>query len=147
MKQKTNLQREQKRFASFVLVGGFAALVNILARIVASNFMNFQIAVVLAYLIGMVTAFTLSRLYVFDRTGRSVREELTKFTIVNMVALGQVWAVTMLLNYYVLPAIGWTFHPELFAHVAGVASPVFTSYLGHKHFSFRSSPPKKPMDE
>lgn len=41
------------------------------------------------------------------------------------------------LAYYVLPSLGITgFAPEI-AHAAGVAFPVFTSHLGHKHWSFR----------
>lgn len=41
------------------------------------------------------------------------------------------------LAYYVLPGVGVTrFAPEI-AHAAGVVFPVFTSYFGHKHWSFR----------
>jgi len=39
--------------------------------------------------------------------------------------------------YYLLPIAGVTqWAPEI-AHAVGVAVPVFTSYLGHKKFSFR----------
>lgn len=130
---------EQKRFLMFLITGGFAALVNVVARVLLSNIMSFQFAVIVAYLIAMVTAYALSRWFVFEASGRSVTEELGKFAIVNLVAIIQVWLVTMASNYYVLPAIGWTFQRELVAHFIGVASPVFTSYLGHKHFSFRGA--------
>jgi putative flippase GtrA len=43
----------------------------------------------------------------------------------------------MLLAYYVLGWLGITrFVPEI-AHAVGVAVPVFTSYLGHKRWSFK----------
>lgn len=127
---------ERMRFMKFIITGGFAALVNVGVRILLSLVMSYEMAVVVAYLIAMVTAYILSRLFVFEKSGRSVGEELTKFTLVNVVALVQVWLVTMALNYYVLPWMGWTFYRETVAHLCGVASPVFTSYFGHKYFSF-----------
>jgi len=135
---------ERKRFLVFLLTGGFAAGVNVLARVLLSTFLSFQVAVVVAYLSAMLTAYALSRWFVFEASGRSVGEELTKFALVNLVAILQVWIVTMALNYHALPAIGWTFHPELTAHIIGVASPVFTSYFGHKYFSFRAAARKDP---
>lgn len=135
---------ERKRFLIFLLTGGLAACVNVLVRLLLSNFMSFQVAVVVAYLIAMVTAYALSRRFVFETSGRSVGEELTKFALVNLVAIVQVWLITMALNYYLLPAIGWTFYPELTAHMVGVASPVFTSYFGHKYFSFRAAERRVP---
>lgn len=141
MKPLQSIYNERRRFAGFLLAGGLAAVVNVVARVIASEFMRFEIAVIVAYVIAMVTAFALNRAFVFEATGRSITEELTKFAIVNFVAIIQVWGVTMLLHYYILPAIGWTWHPELVSHLIGVASPVFTSYLGHKYFSFRAIPP------
>ena len=131
---------EKKRFVRFILTGGFAALVNIGARVLLSQVMRFEMAIIVAYLIAMVVAYVLSRILVFEKSGRSVAEELSKFAIVNVVALVQVWLVSVALKYYVLPAIGWTYHAEFVAHFVGVASPVFTSYLGHKYFSFRARP-------
>jgi hypothetical protein len=43
----------------------------------------------------------------------------------------------MALAYYVLPALHVEQFREAIAHAVGVMIPVFTSYLGHKHFSFR----------
>lgn len=127
---------ERRRFIAFVLVGGFAALVNIAMRWALDFVMGYQAAIVVAYLIAMVTAWLMNRVLVFEPSGRSWQNELFRFTLVNGVALIQVWAVSMGLYHYILPAIGWTFEPELVAHMIGVASPVVTSYLGHKYFSF-----------
>lgn len=140
-----NSQTERLRLIKFIITGGFAALVNVVVRIGFSQFMHYTIAVLAAYLVAMLTAFILSKMYVFEKSGRSASEELVKFTIVNIVAAAQVWIVTMVLNYYVLPFINWTFYPETVAHFIGVASPVFTSYFGHKYFSFKAAdePPKE----
>ncbi|WP_233350126.1 GtrA family protein [Henriciella mobilis] len=125
-----------RQFLAFVLTGGFAALCNWLSRMVLSAYMSLEIAIVVAYLIGMTIAYTLSRIFVFQKSGRSVSDEYTRFALVNVVALVQVWLVTIGLADYLLPAIGWTWRPEDIAHAAGVASPVLTSYLGHRYFTF-----------
>ncbi|MEL6568908.1 MAG: GtrA family protein [Pseudomonadota bacterium] len=130
---------ERLRFVRFVLVGGGAAGVNIASRWALSFVMGYQLAIVVAYLIGMLTAFILMRIWVFEESGDGAGKELVKFAIVNGVALVQVWAVSMGLVLYILPAIGWTWEPKLVAHTIGVLSPVITSYLGHKYFSFGGS--------
>ncbi len=40
------------------------------------------------------------------------------------------------LDRFVFPAVGFTWHAETVAHVIAVASPILTSYVAHKYFSF-----------
>lgn len=127
------------QFIRFVFAGGIAAVVNIVTRILLSSILSFQVSVVLAYLVGMVTAFVLTRYFVFPASGRFVGGEMTRFTIVNLVALAQVWVVSVGLAKLVFPLVGFTWHAELVAHTIGVLSPVITSYLGHKHFTFNAA--------
>ena len=127
---------ERAQFFRFIAAGGFAAAVNISSRIALSTAMPFEAAVLLAYVIGMVAAFTLYRTHVFAPSGRSVRDESTRFILVNAIAAAQVLVVSVVLARFVFPAVGFDWHAETTAHVAGVLSPVFTSYLGHKHISF-----------
>jgi putative flippase GtrA len=127
-----------KRFWTFLLVGGLAALVNWGSRIVISaGGVPFEVAVVLAYILGMITAYLLSRTFVFEKSDRSVSSEVWRFTLVNLLALAVVWVVSVGLEGWLLPAIGWTWRRPEVAHAIGVASPVVTSYLGHRHFTFR----------
>jgi putative flippase GtrA len=85
----------------------------------------------------MITPFLLARSFVFTEGSQSVRRSATFFVLVNAVAVLQTWAISMLLAYYVLRWAGITrFVPEI-AHAIGVAVPVFTSYLGHKRWSFK----------
>lgn len=128
---------ERRRFARFILVGGLAAGVNVLARIALSDMMGFRWAVGLAYGAGMVTAFLLNKIWVFDASGRPATQEFAGFVLVNALAALQVWAVSVGLAEVLFPWIGYAWHAELVAHAIGVASPVVTSYLGHKHLSFR----------
>lgn len=125
-----------REFLSFLLTGGLAAAVNFGSRIVYNRWLDFSSAVVLAYLTGMVTAFILARRFVFTQGSRSVQRSALFFVMVNGVAVLQTWAISMAL-YYLLPMAGVTrWVPEI-AHAVGVVVPVFTSYFGHKKFSFR----------
>ena len=130
------MSAERNRFVLFVVAGGTAALVNILSRIALNWVMPYEIAIIVAYLCGMTTAYLLNRHFVFAASGRGVASEYTRFALVNLAAVAQVWIVSVALARLAFPAIGFTWHAETVAHVIGVAIPVFTSYLGHKHFSF-----------
>jgi putative flippase GtrA len=85
----------------------------------------------------MITAFVLAKLFVFKQSQQSVQCSAVVFVLVNLVAILQTWAISMGLTFYLLPSMGVTlFVPEI-AHAVGVAVPVFTSYIGHKRWSFQ----------
>lgn len=131
-----------KEFILFIVTSGFAALVNILARIIFSQFVIYEWSVFLAYLVGMLTAYLLSRKYVFEASGRSLGREMSGFILINIIAIIQVWGVSVGLYKWVLPWMNWTWEPALVAHICGVVSPTFTSYFGHKYISFGKQKPK-----
>jgi putative flippase GtrA len=87
----------------------------------------------------MITAFILNKLFVFEKSTHSTQKEFFYFTLVNVVAAIQTYIISIGLAQYVFPAIGFSFYPEAVAHAVGVIFPVFTSFIGHKYFSFRSS--------
>jgi len=124
-------------FARFLLVGVFAAAVNFSIRIVLSLFLAYGWAVFIAYLFGMTTAYLLSKIWVFEKTGRSIVSEIWLFSIVNFVAVAQVWIISIGLAQYIFPQIGILKYSEEIAHLIGLSAPVFTSFLGHKYMSFK----------
>lgn len=126
-----------RQFLVFLLTGGFAAAVNFGSRILYNRAMPFSSAVILAYITGMITAFVLAKLFVFKDSRQATHRAAGWFILVNLVAVAQTWAISMLLVKWVLPAMGVTAYTREIAHGIGVVVPVFTSYLGHKHFSFR----------
>jgi putative flippase GtrA len=125
------------QFLLFLLTGGTAAAVNFGSRILYSVWLPFSYAVILAYLTGMVTAFVLAKLFVFKASQQSMQRSAVFFVIVNLVAIAQTWAISMLLLYVIFPAWGFSFYAAESAHAVGVVVPVFTSYLGHKRWSFK----------
>jgi putative flippase GtrA len=86
----------------------------------------------------MATAYLLNRFLVFGPGDRGVPGEILAFALVNLLAVAQTLAISLLLAYYVLPALGVIQHSETLAHVVGVIVPVFTSFVGHKYWTFRN---------
>jgi putative flippase GtrA len=127
---------ELRRFILFLFAGGAAAAVNIASRIVINWFIPYEAAIIVAYLCGMTTAYLLNKYFVFLSSDRQIASEYIRFATVNVVAIIQVWCVSVGLARLLFPAIGFAWHSETVAHIIGVASPVYTSYLGHKYFSF-----------
>ena len=126
-----------RQFLVFLLTGGTAAVINFGSRIVYSKWMNFSSAVILAYITGMITAFVLAKLFVFKESQQPVHHSAAFFILVNLVAALQTWAISMGLAYYLLPWMGVTLFVREISHAVGVIFPVFTSYIGHKRWSFR----------
>jgi putative flippase GtrA len=124
-------------FLMFLLTGGFAAGVNWGSRIVYNLWMPYSAAIVVAYITGMITAFILAKLFVFTQSTQSTARSVFFFTLVNLVAVLQTWGVSVGLAYYVFPRFGISWHTREVAHLIGVAVPVFTSYVGHKKWSFK----------
>lgn len=125
------------QFFLFLCTGGFAAAVNFGSRVLYSQCVNFSSAIVFAYITGMITAFVLAKLFVFREATNSVSKSAFYFILVNLAAVIQTWAVSMLLAKYGLPLLGITQYVEEISHFIGVIVPVFTSYIGHKRLSFR----------
>ena len=126
-----------RQFLVFLLTGGTAAAVNFFSRMVYQRWFDFSTAVILAYITGMVTAYVLAKLFVFKDSSQPLHRSALFFVLVNLIAIAQTWAVSMGLAYYLLPSMGITLFAKEIAHAVGVVVPVFTSYVGHKHFSFR----------
>lgn len=127
----------KRRFLRFLIVGGVAALVNVVSRYLLSFWLPYSGAILIAFCCGLTTAFLLSRSYVFPASNRSPAGQATWFLIVNLLALAQVWAVSVGLAEWLFPAVGIERFRYDLAHVIGVLTPAVTSYFAHKHVTFK----------
>lgn len=125
-----------RQFFRFLVTGGVAALANLVSRYFLNFFIIFEIAVAIAYLIGMTVAYILARHFVFERSGRSISSEFRRFAIVNLFALALVWGISVGLARGLFPAINFTWHADDIAHLIGVLAPAISSYFGHRFYSF-----------
>lgn len=134
---KTTAKGGARQFSGFVVAGLIAAAVNWLSRMAFSALgMSLTPAVICAYVLGMITAYVLMRMFVFEKSDHGAKGEIPRFILVNVVSLVQVWLVTVGLDYW-LPRIGFTWQTDAIAHGIGVASPILTSYFGHRYLTFR----------
>lgn len=124
------------QFRRFLVSGGVAAAVNLGSRAFYDLWMSYSLAIVLAYVTGMATAFALNRRFVFQSSTSEWSTSAGRFVIVNCLGLAQTWAVSLLMTSFVLPLL----HVDRFragiAHFVGVAAPVFTSYAAHRLWTF-----------
>ncbi|QBG87098.1 GtrA family protein [Xanthomonas oryzae] len=129
----------ERRFVLFVAASGVAAVANFSSRIAFNQFIGYVPAIVLAYFVGMVTAFLLNRSYVFKDANKQLAKQIFWFVAVNALALLQTIFISLVLSHYVFPWIGLTLYPETFAHALGIIAPAIASYFGHKHLTFSKS--------
>ena len=124
------------RFFTFLCTSGFSAILNILARSAFNYVFSYEISVALAYGVGVITAFTLARIFVFSNATGNLHAQFIRFVLVNLVGFAQVWAVSVGLFRVVLPALGIFRHADVISHVLGIASLTATSFFLHRRFSF-----------
>ncbi len=130
---------DSRQYIRFVLAAGASVPFNLAARALLSNWVPYEVALLLSHGVGMLTAWTLTRLFVFDASGRSAGSELGRFAVVNIVSVAVTWCVSVGLVRHVFPALQFAHHPELVAHLIGLGVASVTSFVGHKRFSFRGA--------
>nr|WP_276559039.1 GtrA family protein [Fluoribacter dumoffii] len=122
------------------MIAGFISFtVNFCSRILYNESFSFSTSIFLAYITGMITAFILGKLFVFKQSGQTLVQSLIFFILVNCIGMLQTWLVSLLLVFYVLPALDIHQFSREIGHVMGLIFPVFTSYLGHKFWTFREN--------
>ena len=126
------------QFLAFVAVGGFAATLNWVSRMILDRWMSFSFAIICAYLVGMTVAFTLNRVYVFPKSRKSLHEQARNFVLVNLAFLPVVLATTLVLE----PLFGSIMsesYARTAAHGVGVAVPAVLTFLIYKFHAFKDS--------
>lgn len=131
------LAQGQRQFLRFLLAGSAAALANYFSRFIFSLWFPFEVAVTLAFFVGLASGFVLMRRFAFRSTDRAVGQQAFKYVLVNLIALGLTVGISSLMARFLLPGIGIVQHVEAIAHAFGVGIPVVTSYFGHRLFTFR----------
>ena len=127
----------QRQFLLFLLVGGGAAAAQWLSRFGFSLALPYEAAIGAAFVVGLVIAFELNRRYVFPSAPSERRRQFIRFLMVNLLAFGLVWLISVSVGELVLPR----FLPRPVAHAIGhglgIISPVALSYILHKRYTFR----------
>lgn len=133
-----------EQFLRFLAAGGTSAVINAATRWLLNLVVPFELAVALAYLVGMAVAFGLMRRFVFNAEAGAAAGQFGRFALVNAWSFAQVWLVSVGLARLIFPWIGMRWQPETIAHLIGLGTLAITSYLAHRYFSFRRRTPVVP---
>jgi putative flippase GtrA len=128
-------------FARFLVAGGLAALANFASRLLLQPFTGFNLAVVLAYLVGFTTAFLLNRAFVFPRSGKPMRVEIAWFFLFNAIAFPVVVVSAILLRDYVFGRFLPHAFAETVAHGVSILIPVVFNFAAHRLVTFGNRKP------
>jgi putative flippase GtrA len=125
------------QFLLFVFVGITAAFMNWAARFVFNMWMSFPVAVLLAYGIGMASAFELNRRFVFPASPRPLHKQARVFVLTNLAFLPVVWGASIYLKS-LLSEFGVMRYSEGIAHGLALTIPVLITFLVYKFIAFGS---------
>ncbi|MCE0723013.1 GtrA family protein [Legionella resiliens] len=126
---------KSKQFIAFIIAGAIAVTVNFCSRIIYSYSFSFSTSILLAYITGMVVSFILVKFFVFKTSQQTLTRSIIYFILINLIGMSQTLLVSLLFAHYFLPAMD--IKSLEIAHAIGLASPAFTTYLGHKFLTFR----------
>lgn len=125
-----------KQFLGFIAVGGLAAICNWVSRIILSQSLPLSWAVVVAYLIGMTTAFLLNSFFVFQESKKVKHKQARDFILINLGFLPLVIFATVKIND-ILNHFGVILYAKEFAHAIAIALPMFFTFLFYKFVAFK----------
>ena len=127
------------QFLAFLAVGSTAALINWSSRILFSLWTSYPVAVFIAYMVALGSAFIMNKFYVFPRSNRPLKKQMRDFIITNIAFLPVVWSAAILLAI-LIPRISATPYYEEIAHAIAIAIPMFATFLIYKFIAFKEQP-------
>lgn len=125
-----------RQFLGFLAVGGLAALLHWLARLLLSIWLPFSWAVIFAYVVGMAVAFALNSFFIFPKSKKARHAQARDFVLVNLSFSPLVWLVAVTINSW-LKTIGIVSHSEELAHALAIPLPMLATFLIYKFFTFQ----------
>ncbi len=125
-----------KQFLGFLAVGGLAALLHWLARLFLSIWLPFSLAVVIAYMVGMLVAFLLNSIFIFPTSEKARHAQARDFVLVNLSFFPVVWLAAVQINHW-LKTVGMISHSEELAHALAIPLPMLATFLIYKFFTFK----------
>ena len=128
----------QNEVLRFLIAGGTAAAINWLARIILSVALPLPMAILIAYMVGMVFGFIMYRAFVFQRTGEALHRQIALFLIVNLGGAGIVVGATLAGNQLLMAAWpeGIPALREALSHGVAIAIGAVANYFGHRLITF-----------
>ena len=128
-----------EQFGRFVIAGGVALVLHWLSRFAFNWYVGYSAAIVLAYLVGILVAFVLNKIFVFSYSDRPLKSELFFFFAINIAAFPFVWGGAFVLGVWVLPLFMAKEFALAVGHGIAITLPVFVNFVLHKFITFRGA--------
>jgi putative flippase GtrA len=129
-----------REFARFFITGVVATIGNVSVEWIARHFMSFEWALVAGIATGCTISFLMSKIFAFrSRTWESAPGEVARFAIVYGCGVLLFWLISVNVRP-LLTAAHWERQvAEMAAVLIGAGVMTFTSYFGHRFFTYRQT--------
>jgi energy-coupling factor transport system substrate-specific component len=129
--------------ARFLVAGGLAALVNWLVRFPIELVVPYFAALLLATSIGMTCGFLLYRSWVFPGSSRSIADQVRDFILVNLTGQATMLGIATIVRQLLFVVEIGPLIAGALAHALGIGAGAIVNYLGHRHLTFSTAPPRR----
>ena len=127
-----------REFARFVLTGVLATCANLLAVWLARHVVAYQFALIAGVAAGASVSFPMSKRFAFRSADwKRSHREFGRFALVYAGGVVVYWTVAMLFGRLILPAVMARPAAELVGAFFGAGLMTFTSYFGHRFYTYR----------
>lgn len=127
------------QFIKFIFAGSTSAFVNLSSRFLLHQVLkiNSNVSFVVAYFIGLFTAFVLYRRYVFPYSLVPYNTQAVRFLLINFsffpIAIISFNLLVELFNF-----IGFGVYSHPFSHILVIGLPALITFLLYKFFAFKN---------
>lgn len=129
---------DPREFGRFVVTGVVATAANLLAVWLARHVMAFQYALIIGVAAGASVSFPMSKRFAFRSAGwKQSHHELIRFALVYAIGVLVYWTVAMITGKLILPVFVGRPVAELMGAFVGAGTMTFTSYFGHRYYTYR----------
>jgi putative flippase GtrA len=126
-------------FVRFAFSGAIAACSNFLAVWVARRAVSYEASLVIGVATGLIISFILSKWYAFGVTSLgSVKSQVIRFPVVYCVGSVIYWGVAVVVSSKLKGNLLDSRTGETLGVLVGAAAMMFTTYLGHRYFTYRT---------
>jgi putative flippase GtrA len=130
---------DTSEFVRFVATGITATVGNISGVWFALYFFPFEISLAIGVTCGFLISFALSKLVAFrSRSWDRAPGEIGRFLVVYAAGVIIYWGVGLFVARHLLPGLLEAKIAEIGGALVGASTMTFTSYLGHRFFTYRT---------
>jgi putative flippase GtrA len=124
-----------KQFIYFLFAGSTAALVNFTSRILLRSYLDIVFSAVIAYSLGLLTAFILYKRLVFPFSGKPLNFQLRRFLSIQIGFMPVVIIIFISLSG-IFNTMGLGNFSEPIAHALSIGMPALITFLLYKLLVF-----------